>query len=316
MGFTTILVFATMSSVFTLAQDETSETVSLPIDFQSGASADVSYTKTFVDNQTNAKATVKAKARMEIISADPAGPLISWTLKAYDVEGEHPDKSDPVIETLFVDIPTQFIADEKGRPIRLHNAKKLVADMRDKTQLQEFKSEPYKNFLSILDIWLAPTDEENIQFLDALPNDFAAEISIGLFFEIPDLISSCQGTDLEIGETKEHQEDFSVLNQSLKMNVQYQLASVDRAKQLATIYFKRKSDEESQKRAVKERFERLDLAPLSEAKMKEAILYSEEKAQCLVDSETGWVQDMTYQIQSYHGRKYEQKDFKIDIIWR
>lgn len=315
MGFITSLIFAIMNPVSTLAQDESRETVSLPVNFQSGATADVSYTKTFFDNQTNSKATVKAKASMEIISADQAGPLISWTLKAYDVEGELPDKSGPVIEKLFIDIPTQFIADEKGRPIRLHNAKKLVADIRDKTQLLEFESETYKSMFQILDMWLAPTGEENIQFLEALPNDFAAEFSTALFFEIPDLISSCQGTDLGIGETKEYQKDYTILTQSLKMNVQYQLASVDRAKQLATIYFKIKSDEESQKRALTERVEKFDLAPLSEAEIEEAILYSEERAQCIVDSEIGWVQDMTYQIQHFHSRKYAQKDFKIEIIW-
>lgn len=252
---------------------------------------------------------------MEIISTDQAGPLISWTLKAYDVEGELLDKSDPVIEKLFIDIPTQFIADEKGRPIRLHNGKKLVADIRNKTQLLEFENETYKSMLPILDMWLVPTGEENIRFLEALGNDFTAAFTNALFFEIPDLISLCQGTDLGIGETKEYQEDFAVLTQSLKMNVQYQLASVDKVKRLATIYFKIKSDEESQKRALTERVEKFELAPLSEAEIEEAILYSEERAQCLVDSETGWVQDMTYQVQNFHAGNYEQKDFKIEIIW-
>ena len=130
-----------MFSASTLAQDESSETVSLPVNFQSGASADVSYTKSIFDNQTNSKVTVKAKASMEIIGTDQAGPLISWTLKAYDVEGQLSDKSDPVIEKIFIGIPTQFIADEKGGPIKVHNVKKLVADIRDKTELPEFEGE-------------------------------------------------------------------------------------------------------------------------------------------------------------------------------
>lgn len=271
---------------------------------------------TLFDNQTNSKATVKAKASMEIISTDQAGPLISWTLKAYDVYGEHPDKSDPVIEKLFIDIPTQFIADEKGRPKRLHNAKKLLADIRDKTLMPEFESETYKGFLQILDMYLTPTGEENIQFLEALPNDFVAQFTNALFFEVPDLISLCQGTDLGIGETKAYQEDEAVLTQSLKINVQYQLASVDSTKQLASIFFIKRSDEESQKRALTERAEIFELAPLSEAEIEAAIFKSEERAKCLVETETGWVQDMTYQIQNFHARKYEQTDFKIEIIWR
>jgi len=309
-------IFAITGSVSTVAQDQSNETVSLPLDFQAGASADVSYTKTVFDNQTNSNTTVKAKASIEIISTDQAGPLISWTLNAYDVEGELPDKSDPLIETLFIDIPALFIADEKGRPIRLHNAEKLVADIKDKTQLPEFEGQPYKSFLTVLETWLTPQDDVNIQFLKALPNDFAAEFTNALFFEIPDLISSCQGTNLKIGETKKYQKDLAALTQSQKINVQYHLASVDRAKQLATIYFQTKSDKDSQKRALTEHVEKFGLDPLSEAEITEKILHSTEKAHCLVNSETGWVQDMTYQFSIFHHPHYEQKDVKIEINWR
>jgi len=312
--FTTNAIFVIALTACAAAQDTPPEKVSIPLNFQPGASADISYSITLSNNQTNAKVIVKATASMEIISTDQAEPLISWTLKSYDVEEELPDVSSPVIEKLFLDLPTQFIADKKGAPIRLHNPKSLVSKIVDRTKLPEFEDEDYKGFASILNEWINPTNKENAEFLDSISN-FSTDFFNALFLEIPELISLCHGADLVIGEWEKHQEDFDTFGLTLKMNVQYQLASVDRENKLATIYFRTTSDKESQQQELAERRKGLNLPKLSEKEIDESLLHIEERAQCSVNTETGWIQNMDYGIQSFQSPNYEEKGYNIKVEW-
>jgi len=312
--FISSLIFAITASSCTGAQDDTNQKVSLPLSFQSGASADISYTKTLRTNQASGTAVVKATASLEILSTDQNKPVITWILKTYEVEEETSKASAPVIEKLFLEIPTQFIADKKGAPNRLHNTKNLIEKITENAKLPKFKGAEYNGFVSMLDLWVNPTNEKDAIFLDTT-TDFTTDFLNALFLEIPELISLCHGTDLVIGELKEYQEEFEGFGQSLKMNVQYQLSSIDKTNRVATINFKTTSDKETQKQALTERRKSLDLPQLSEKEINDALIWSEERAQCLVNSESGWVQEMVYGIQLYHSSNFEQKDYKIRIDW-
>jgi len=301
-------------------EDSGQEKDSIPLKFQPGAIADVSYTKVVSTNHPNEneQTTVKATASIEIINSDKNEPLISWTLKSYEVEvkGKLPRKSDAVIEKLFIDVPVQFIANKKGGAIKLQNKKSLLDNIIDRSKMPEFEERQYKNYIQILDVWLNPKNEEDSKFIEAFSVLATTDVSSGIFLEIPELISICQGTDLVLGELKEYQEDLVPSFQNLKLNVTYQLVSVDIPKQLAAISFTSNIDQENQKRTLTENTKTLGLTPLSEKEIEEAILSSEESAQCSVDTKTGWVRNMIYAIQKHQRGQYEQTDYKIEIDWK
>jgi len=307
MLFAAPAIFVCLSSSLAGAQEDNAQTVNIPLSFQAGAVADISYSQEYYNNQTPTKqvkkySSVKATASMEVMDTDQNNPLMSWTLKSYRVEEAASDKNEPIIENLFLDVPTKYHADEKGAPLNLQDIETLTAALSETASLPGFENPKYKDFVDIID---GTSKLVGGPFLAAF------------FLEIPELISICHGTNLVMGQVKTYQDDRPIFGASgPKVNVSYHLTSIDDVSKVAEINFMSKVDIDSQKERMMEKRQKLSLPPLSDKDMEAALLHSTERAACLVDLDTGWVQEITYQIQYFHTPKFEAKNYKVELDWR
>lgn len=314
---TPLVAFFTMASVILLGcadkQKSVPETVGLSLTFEKGAVAEVWIIDTKIFDEPEPSWQSTWKAELEVIDANPGKPILSWTLKSVEVRDELHDKSKPQDEEIFLDIPVQFVANAKGQPQALRNREAVLKNLQENAELPKFKQSPWNDMMPMFEF-------------------MSDAVLLAIFSETLDIMSICQGTEMKVGEILEYQEAFENSDSAivrlggqiahmgkLKSNISYSYfdkLDFPDGSNIALIGYKSEIDVESQKALYRERARKYDIPPVSDTELDADLYKSNETADCQVNSETGWVRQMSYFNQLEASGKTENRSFFASLKWK
>jgi len=145
------------------------------------------------------------------------------------------------------------------------------------------------------------------------------EVAAQRFVEIPALMATCQGTEFEPGHVYEIKVPFPnpFGGAPIPADVTYSLATLDRTSRTATVEYRASYDSERLKDLG------LDVAreflPDRKPGAEEAAAipaFRNDAADCTVNTETGWVQHMTYSKSFGIGDKSHSEKYDISVVWK
>ncbi|MCP4123556.1 MAG: hypothetical protein GY751_17535 [Bacteroidetes bacterium] len=280
-----------------ISQSFAGSTVSLPLQLKPFSKAIIDYILVKEkDGKTN-KAHIMGMLEIQLLTND--GFEASWTTNSVEMGGVVIDKSSPLAASLFIGIPFRFISDKNGLPTKVVNLDNLTNSI--------FKSEIFaKADATVL--------KRTMKFINDLSDDVAAE----WLFKVPSYMAICQGTNLELGVLHKDQGQIPspMGNGTIVSDVTYKLSSINDELKTATIEFRSNFNPDSLKTAVEQAVAKIRPNEKKFAnKIEDFEVSRKDTADCTVDTNTGWVKNMTYTTAITVAEKSRSERYDVSIRW-
>lgn len=271
--------------------------VNLPLEIEK-TKAEIEYR--FLKSQNDSTREADVVGLLEVLTQNNDGFEARWTTELVAFDGVAIDRPHQWAADLLVRVPIRFESDEDGLPIRIE----------DKASVVE----------AILESDVHPDSDTAVservrEFLAGLSDKAAAQV----FLKPVSYMAICQGTALEPGELVESQSQIPSPwgSGSIVTDVTYELISIDREAGEAMVQYRSRYNPDSLRQVLAQAASKI--APDDEnlaRQFREARFAREDRADCVVDTDTGWVQKMTFVTSISAGARILQSEtYEINVRW-
>lgn len=273
------------------------QTNPLPLKIEPPAKAEIDYN--LIKEKNGSVTRARIIGTLDILSATDDGYEMSWTTESVEVGGIVLDRKSKSASTYLFGVPIRFIGDGDGLPIKIHERDTLIEAI--------FENEAFADGDEA-------TKEKVISFFTSMSDDVIAQV----FLKAPSHLSMCQGTDLVEGQTLQSQGEVTspLGDGTILLDSAYTLSSIDRDANQAFIELRASYNPDSLKKVV-EQFIRTaapDDEQLAE-EIKEARISRHDTADCVVSTNTGWVQNMVFTTSLAANAETKSDRYEISVRW-
>ncbi len=285
------------SWAFAVTHGFAEQTNPLPLKIEPPAKAEIDYN--LIKEKNGAVTRARIIGTLNILSATDDGYEMSWTTESVEAGGIVLDRKSKSASTYLLGVPIRFIGDSDGLPIKIDEKDALIESI--------FENEAFADGDDA-------TKNKVISFFTSMSDDVIAQV----FLKAPSQLSLCHNTDLEEGQTLQSQGEVAspVGGGTILLDAAYKLSSIDRALNQAFIEFRASYNPDSLKKVV-EQFAAM-AAPNDEQladEIKERTVSRDDAADCVVDTNTGWVQKMVFTTSLAADEETKSDRYEISVRW-